>query len=151
MKVDRTIVMLFIPPVAGLVICLLAATVLPSSRPYTPEHPEFLTTIDQLSLFTLKGSADPEVKGIRDVFRHEWTMPVLPGIHGITSPADAVPASIQVSMIVEAGEYSYCIVNGKKMRLGDRTDRFRVTSIGDSQVVITLKNGTREILHVKAY
>jgi hypothetical protein len=54
-------------------------------------------------------------------------------------------------MIVDAGSDSFCIVNGKKMRIGENAGDFRVIAIGKDQVTITHHNGTRETHHVKAF
>ncbi|MGO9145498.1 MAG: hypothetical protein ACLQDF_03940 [Desulfomonilia bacterium] len=144
MKLDKTIVILFIPPIVAVILCVITPFLIRENKSFTPDQPEFLTYVDKLSIFTLKGDPDSSPKGIRDVFRHEWTSPPI-------NLKDPDPAPITVSMIVEAGDNSYCIINGRKMHKGDKTDIFRVTSIGPDHVIITLKNGTREIHHVKAY
>ncbi|HVN71953.1 MAG TPA: hypothetical protein VMU10_08025 [Desulfomonilia bacterium] len=143
MKLDKTIVFLFIPPVIAVILCIMIPFIIRETKALTPEQPEFLTYVDQLTVFTLKGDPGSAPSGIRDVFRHEWTLPQPDPL------PDPVP--ITVSMIVEAGDNSYCIINGRKMQRGDKTAGFSVTSIGSDQVTITSNNGTREIHHVKAY
>ncbi len=120
-------------------------------RPYRPTQPEFLSSIDQLSLFTMEDHQDNPAGGTRDVFRHEWILD-----SGDLSPfpdPENTPVSppVQVTMIVDSGSGAYCIINGKKMRPGDKTDSFRVTSIGKDHVILTYNNGTRENHNVKAY
>ena len=141
MKFDKTLAIIFIPPLAAVILCVISPYLIREHKNYTPEQPEFLTYVDKLGVFTLSGDPDTSAKDIRDVFRHEWILPA------VDPPADPV----NLTMIVEAGADSYCIINGRQMHLGDRTGNFRITSIGSNQVCITYNNGTREIHHVKAY
>ncbi|HPI91580.1 MAG TPA: hypothetical protein PLT09_00905 [Deltaproteobacteria bacterium] len=151
MRIDVKLAVLFIFPIMACIFCFASAFLLPNTARYSPAHPEFLSTIDQLSLFTMEGSEDVPAGGIRDVFRHEWTL----SSSNLTPYPDtqALPISQppRVTMIMEGGLGSFCIINGKKMYLGDRTDTFRVTALGKDSVTITYQNGTRETHHVKAY
>ena len=149
MKLDKTLISLFILPLIALTLCSASPYVFRESKNISLEQPEFLTHVDKLSILTLKADSDLAAKDIRDVFRHEWTMP-LAALYG-NPPVKAEAEPVKVSMIVEAGSQSYCVVNGKKMRLGDKTQSFQITSIGPDQVITTNKNGTRETLHVKVY
>ena len=145
MKFDKTLVMIFILPLAAVILCLIFPYFIREHKNYTPEQPEFLTYVDKLGVFTLKGDPDTSPKDIRDVFRHEWILPMTdPGAQPAADP-------VNLTMIVDAGVDSYCIINGREMHLGDKTDNFRITSIGSNQVCITYHNGTREIHHVKVY
>ena len=149
MNLDRNIIWLFMLPVMTLILCMAFPYVFRENKTISLEQPEFLTYVDKLSIFTLKDDSDLAAKDIRDVFRHEWTLP-LADLFG-NLPVKAVVEPVRVSMIVEAGGESYCIINGKKMRPGDRTQSFQITSIGPDKVITTYKNGTRETHHVKVY
>jgi hypothetical protein len=151
MKIDGKIPVLFIPALLAVFLCLGSSLVLSDNSRYDPVQPKFLSLIDQLSLFTMEGYQNPQVMGIKDVFRHEWTMTSddLSQYSVPQAPPEAL--SISVTMIVEAGRDSFCILNGKRMNPGEKTDSFRVTSIGKDHVTITYNNGNREIHHVKAY
>ncbi len=149
MKLDKNLIRLFMLPLIAIILCIASPYIFRENKNITMEQPEFLTYVDKLGIFTLKDDSDLAAKDIRDVFRHEWTMP-LDALYGnLPVKADAEP--VRVSMIVEAGSQSYCIINGKKMRLGDKTQSFQISSIGPDQVITTNKNGTRETLHVKVY
>jgi hypothetical protein len=149
MKLDKNLIRLFMLPLIALILCIAFPYVSRENKNITIEQPEFLTYIDKLSILTLKDESDLAAKDILDVFRHEWTMP-MDALYG-NPPVKALAEPVKVSMIVEAGGESYCIINGKKMRLGDKTDCFQISSIGPDQVITTYKNGTRETLHVKVY
>jgi len=149
MKLDKNLIRIFMLPLIALIVCIAVPYVFRENKNITLEQPEFLTYVDKLSIFTLKDDSDLAAKDIRDVFRHEWTMP-LDALYG-NPPVKAKAEPVRVSMIVEAGSQSYCIINGKKMRLGDKTQSFQISSIGPDQVITTNKNGTRETLHVKVY
>jgi hypothetical protein len=148
MKFDKTLVMIFIPPLAAVILCVISPYLIREHKNYTPEQPEFLTYVDKLGLFTLKGDPDTSPKDIRDVFRREWILPVA---NPLGNPGGSAADPVNLTMIVEAGVDSYCIMNGREMHLGEKTDNFQITSIGSNQVCITYHNGTREIHHVKVY
>jgi hypothetical protein len=149
MKLDKNLLLIFMLPLISLILCIASPYVFRENKNISIEQPEFLTYVDKLSIFTLKDDSVLAAKDIRDVFRHEWTMPLAALYGNPLVKADAEP--VRVSMIVEAGSQSYCIINGKKMRLNDKTQSFQITSIGPDQVITTNKNGTRETLHVKVY
>jgi hypothetical protein len=151
--IERRVVSLFIPPIIAIVLCTISSLVLPDSRNFSPEQPEFLAYVDQLSVFTIKGEKDIPASHIRDVFRHEWTgfLPNLDGFAAIRNTGGVNPASMSVTMIVGSGKDGYCIINGRKMRIGDKTDSFRLTSIKSHSVTVKYKNGTRETYNVKIY
>jgi hypothetical protein len=149
MKLDKNLIWLFMPPVMALILCITFPYIFRENNRVSMEQPEFLTYVDKLSIFTLKDSAGLAYEDIRDVFRHEWTLPL--DYLGGNPSVKALAVPVKVSMIVEAGSQSYCIIDGKKMRLGDKTGGFQITSIGPDQVVTTNKNGTRETHHVKVY
>jgi hypothetical protein len=151
--IERKVVSLFIPPIIAIVLCTISSLVLPDSRNFSPEQPEFLAYVDQLSVFTVKGEKDIPASHIRDVFRHEWTglLPNLDGYTAIMNTGGVNPAPISVTMIVGSGRAGYCIINGRKMRIGDKTDSFKLTSIKSHSVTVKYKNGTRETYHVKIY
>jgi hypothetical protein len=149
MKLDKNLIWVLMLPLITLILCIAAPLVFRENKNITLEQPEFLTYVDKLSIFTLKDDSDLAAKDIHDVFRHEWTLPVA-ALYG-TTPVKAEAEPAKVSMIVEAGSQSYCVINGKKMRLGDKTQSFQITSIGPDQVIATYKNGTRETFHVKVY
>jgi hypothetical protein len=146
MKIDKEMVMIFLPVLTALILCAMAPYLMREDKGFTPEQPEFLAYVDKLGMITVKEDAGPAPADIKDVFRHEWTMPGfgLPEQGGGAAP-------LVVSMVVEAGEDGFCIINGRKMHIGDKTDRFRVTSIGSDSVTLLYQNGTREIRHVKVY
>ena len=149
MKLDKNLILLFILPLIALILCIASPYVFRENKNISLEQPEFLTYVDKLSIFTLKDDSVLAAKDIQDVFRHEWTLPS-DALYG-TPPVKAEAEPVKVSMIVEAGGESYCIINGKKMRLGHKAESFQITSIGPDQVITTNKNGTRETLHVKVY
>jgi len=158
MKIDNRILLLIILPVSALVLCSLSSFVLPRDSGFTPEQPEFLTYVDALSVFNETSRQEQPPSGVRDIFRHEWigmpevqALPALYSSGGLIKPLKPLPQEVTVSMIVSSGNDSYCIINDKKMRLGDRADNFKVTSIQKDQVTITYQNGTRETHHVKLY
>lgn len=148
MKIDRKIPVLFVPPILAAVVCLASSLILPHNSGYNAVQPEFLSSIDQLSLFTMEEHQDTPVRGIKDVFRHEWTL-ASAELAPYPDPPEVPP--VRVTMIADSGLGKFCIINGKKMRPGDTTDSFRVTSIGKDHVILTYKNGTRENHDVKAY
>jgi hypothetical protein len=151
--IERKVVSLFIPPIIAIVLCTISSLVLPDSRNFSPEQPEFLAYVDQLSVFTIKGEKEIPVNQIRDVFRHEWTgvLPNLDGCAAIRNTGGVNPAPVSVTMIVGSGRAGYCIINGRKMRIGDKTGSFRLTSIKSHSVTVKYKNGTRETYNVKIY
>jgi hypothetical protein len=151
--IEKRVVSLFIPPIIAIVLCTISSLVLPDCRNFSPEQPEFLAYVDQLSVFTIKGEKDIPASHIRDVFRHEWTglLPNLEGYAAIRNTGGVNPAPILVTMIVGSGKAGYCIINGRKMRIGDKTDSFRLTSIKSHSVTVKHKNGTRETYNVKIY
>jgi len=151
--IEKRVVSLFIPPIIAIVLCTISSLVLPDCRNFSPEQPEFLAYVDQLSVFTIKGEKDIPASHIRDVFRHEWTglLPNLEGYAAIRNTGGVNPAPILVTMIVGSGKAGYCIINGRKMRIGDKTDSFRLTSIKSHSVTVKYKNGTRETYNVKIY
>ena len=149
MKLDKNLIWIFMLPLMALILCIASPYVFRENKNISLDQPEFLTYVDKLSIFTLKDDSDLAANDIRDVFRHEWTLP-LDALYG-NPPVKAEAEPVKVSMIVEAGGESYCIINGKKMRLGDKTESFRITSIGPDQVITTSKNGARETHHVKVY
>jgi len=151
--IEKRVVSLFIPPIIAIVLCTISSLVLPDCRNFSPEQPEFLAYVDQLSVFTIKGEKDIPASHIRDVFRHEWTglLPNLEGYAAIRNTGGVNPAPILVTMIVGSGRAGYCIINGRKMRIGDKTDSFRLTSIKSHSVTVKYKNGTRETYNVKIY
>jgi hypothetical protein len=149
MKLDKNLLLIFMLPVMAIILCIASPYVFRENKNISLDQPEFLAYVDKLSIFTLKADSDLADNDIRDVFRHEWALPLasLLGDQGVKTIADPV----RVSMIVEAGSQSYCIINGKKMRLGEKTEGLQITSIGPDQVITTNKNGTRETHHVKVY
>jgi hypothetical protein len=149
MKLDKNLILIFILPVMAFILCIAYPYVFRENKNISLEQPEFLTYVDKLSIFTLKADPDLAANDIHDVFRHEWALP-LDALYG-NPPVKAKAEPVKVSMIVEAGAQSYCIINGKKMRLGDTTGGFQITSIGPDQVITTNKNGTRETHHVKVF
>ncbi|HOS96407.1 MAG TPA: hypothetical protein PLR71_13330 [Deltaproteobacteria bacterium] len=150
MKVDTKLIILVLIPVAGIFLCMASSLLVRGPVPYSPSQPEFLGVVDQLSLFTLTGDEGTGAANMRDVFRHEWTATSLPAIPDTEHTAQVRPAP-RVTMVVDAGRDSFCIVNGKKMRVGESAGDFRVVAIGKDQVTITYHNGTRETHHVKAF
>ena len=154
MKIDRRIVILFLPPLVACLICALAAVIIPRPVPRAPSRPDFLNTIDHLSMVTTQPPRHTPLTLVRDVFRHEWKVPE----DAMATPEPAVAVTpqpmmepVRVSMIVQDGEQSFCIVDGRKMRIGDTTERFRVLSIARDRVTIQYNDGTRETYHVKPY
>jgi len=154
MKIDRRMVILFLPPLAACLICVLASALIPRPVLRAPARPDFLNTIDHLSMVTTQPPRNTTVTLVKDVFRHEWKVPE----DAIAAPEPAVDVPIQpmtepvrVTMIVQDDEQSFCIVDGRKMRTGDATERFRVLSIARDHVIIQYNNGTRETYHVKPY
>jgi len=153
-KVDRKVVALFVSPIIAVAVCTISSLVLPGTRNFHSEQPEFLAYVDQLSLFTIKDENGPVMDEVRDVFRHEWIEPVLPAPMNETvvhNTGGVLPEPVTVSMIVGADRDAYCVINGRKMRPGDKTEKFKLSSIGSNSVSITRTNGTRETLNVKAY
>jgi hypothetical protein len=152
-KIEKEIVLLFIPPIIAIVLCTISSLVLPDSRNFSLDQPEYLAYVDQLSIFTINEQKDNPLDKIKDVFRHEWTghMQGLDGYAGIQNTTGEKPAQPSVTMIVGSGRAGYCIINGKKMRIGDKTDSFKLTSIKSHSVTVSYKNGTRETYNVKLY
>ncbi len=150
MKVDTKLIILVLIPVAGVILCMGSSLLVRGPAPYSPSQPEFLGVIDQLSLFTLTGEEGTGAATMKDVFRHEWTASSLPDFADTENTVQVRPA-VRVTMIVDAGKDSFCIVNGKKMRIGESAGDFRVIAIEKDQVTITYHNGTRETHHVKAF
>ncbi len=148
MKIDRTLIELFIPALIAMILCMAYPFVVPENRTYTFEQPEFLTYVDKLSIFTMQDDSALAHKDIKDVFRHEWTLPMAAMYMNQETPA---AEKVKISMIVDAGSQSFCVINGRRMRVHDKTDLFEITSIGQNQVTIMFKNGTRETHHVKVY
>lgn len=148
MKLDKTLIIALVPPLIAIVLCMAYPYLVRENITFASEQPDFLTYVDKLSVFTLKNDLEPSQAEIRDVFRHEWTLPMA-GLYALPDTKTAEP--LKLSMIVEAGSRSFCVINSRKMRINDKTDSFTLTSIGQDQVTITYNNGTRETLHVKVY
>lgn len=154
MKLDRRIVILFLPPLAACLICLLTTVLMPKPVMRAPARPDFLNTIDHLSMVTAQAPPEAASLLIKDIFRREWKATE----EDLAAPApvkdetpQAMAEPVHVSMIVEEGKLSFCIVDGRKMHAGDANERFRVLSIGQDRVTLQYTNGTRETYHVKPY
>ena len=135
MEIDKKVLSLLgLPVVAGL-MCFMVYMVIPTQTDFTPDKPEFLTYVDQLNLYSqnLQGS-DTHVP-IRDVFHRNGRK---------DNP-------IIVSMIIKNGSGSYCIVNGEKMRIGDKTNAFQLVSINKNSITVAYNNGAEETVHVNIY
>ncbi len=151
MRFDPRIAALFAPHAIALLACAAAFTLMQAHAQTRVNTPQFLSAVDQLHVFVPGPEQDGAAEPARDVFRHEWTVdsslaPPLPGV-----AARSGKRSPKVSMVVEAGSSSYCVINGRRMQRGDRGDGFTVADIGRDSVTVIHSNGSREIYHVKAY
>ncbi len=135
MGIDRKILLLFALPCIGALLGMLAYMAVPTETNFVPDRPEFLTYVDQLTLYTSHVRENDNSEPLQDVFLHNT-----PGEEPVT-----------VSMIVKNGSRSYVIIDGRKMNVGDTTEAFTLMSIDRNSVTVAYQNGTRETLHVKGY
>lgn len=152
MKIDNRLLVLFAPHAAALAAVAAVLFLMPAEAPYRVERPEILTFIDQLHSVTLTERQPEGRSGVKDVFRHEWT--VWGHVPGEGMQARGNPTekeSVEVSLVVDEGPDGYCIINGKRMETGHKADGFTVESIQKDKVTIVRTNGTRETYHVKPY
>jgi len=135
MKIDRKTLSLLTIPLLCVFLCMLAHMTLPDQKNFIPDRPEFLTYVDQLSIYSQSVKKGDIPYTLRDVFHHETIE---------QSP-------ITVSMIVKNGSKGYSIINGKRMEPGDTADLFKLVSIDKTSVIIEYNNGAKETVHVKTY
>lgn len=151
MNFDRRIALLFIPHAIAIAACAAIFAFLPDRTMHQEGPPEFLAAVDKLHQFTLDPATTDSPVPVKDAFRHEWTVDPSGYAPAADTGASTSPSGITVSMIVDAGSESYCIINGIKMHTGDKGTSFTVGPIEKDRVTIIHSNGTREIYHVKAY
>ncbi|MGC9323978.1 MAG: hypothetical protein ACP5G0_04430 [Desulfomonilia bacterium] len=132
---QKRILILFASPLIAILLCVSSSLVLTDDRNVTLEQPEFLSYVDQLSLFTVEKEHSPELVHIRDVF--------------IKSAPE--PRNISVNLIVESNSGTYCIINGEKLRVGQSGDGFELSSIDRHSVTLTFPDGSKETINVKVY
>ncbi|HDP24455.1 MAG TPA: hypothetical protein ENN34_03330 [Deltaproteobacteria bacterium] len=131
----RNIVYLFVSPVIAVLLCISSTLVLTDEGAYSMKQPDFLSYVDQLSLFTVGKEIEPEFLHIRDVF-----VKTTPSARNIT-----------VSLIVESPAGSFCIINGQRLSLGESGDGFILTSFDRDSVSLSFPDGTKETFYVTAY
>jgi hypothetical protein len=164
MKPEMKIVALFVFPILAVFACAAVSFSLPVKRPYTPERPEFLGYIDRLGVSAEATGQSSVFDRIRNVFTYD-----VPEKKDAPDQAPAAPPAalnddaaenqdktpshvpVWVSMVVEGGDNSFSVINGQKMRIGERGDSFTLTSIHKGSVTIRHTDGTEEIIHVKAF
>jgi hypothetical protein len=135
MKIDKKLLVLICVPFIAVLLCILAYMIIPDEKNYTPDRPEFLTYVDQLGLYSQNFIEKNSYDLIKDVFHRDTV--------------DQDP--IKVSMIVKNNAVEYGIINGNKMRIGDKTDCFTLLEINKDSVTVAYHNGAKETVHVKIY
>lgn len=145
MKIDTGILALLAFPLIALLAGIIVLLLTSGHTPYVPDRPEFLSYIDRLG-FSSQESTSPGAAGsIRNVFS-----PNIPDEeNGSQRPETLIP--VFVSMIVENGTKSFCVMNGRKMQVGDRTDAFILKAIEKDAITIRYMSGIEETIHVKVY
>lgn len=152
MKLDPKIMALLATPFIALLACVIMSFVLPDPKPFAPARPDFLNYIDQLSVSSENYQKSTFAEGIRNVFSHEKPVDDVPAeVIGdtIVQPIEHPPVS--VSMLVAGSVNSFSVINGKKMRVGERSGSFTLTAIRKNSVTVRHLDGIEETIHVKAY
>ncbi len=145
MKIDAGVFALFASPLIAVLAGIIMLLFLSGHTPYVPDRPEFLSYIDRLG-FSPEGGARSNTAGvIRNVFSP----------HSPDEEDDSLgpenPAPVFVSMIVKNDGKSFCIIDGRKMQVGDETGAFTLKAIEKGAVTIRYKNGVEETIHVEVY
>jgi len=135
MEIDKKVIFLLGMPLVAAFTCFMVYMALPTQTNFSPDRPEFLTYVDQLNLYSQNLQEPAAYDRIRDVFHRNGRE---------DNP-------IIVSMIVKNGPGSYSIINGGKMRIGDRTDTFRLVSINKNSITVAYHNGAEETVYVNVY
>jgi hypothetical protein len=151
-------VMLFVFPVIAVFACAALSFSVPAPRPYLQARPQFLDIIDRLGVSTENPGSSLASERIRNVFTHDEpekkdAAPVDPPAAKPALPVEkhADHAPVWVSMIMDGGENSFSVINGQKMRIGDRADSFTLKAIRKGSVTIRHSDGIEETIHVKAF
>ncbi len=145
MKIDAGVLALFASPLIALLTCIIMLLFLSGHTPYVPDRPEFLTYIDRLG-FSSQESTPPDAAGsIKNVFSA-----YSPDEEDVSQGPDTLPP-VFVSMIVENGTKSFCVIDGRKIQVGDETGAFTLKAIEKDAVTIRYTNGVEETIHVKVY
>ncbi|HPD21835.1 MAG: hypothetical protein ACOX3E_15170 [Desulfomonilia bacterium] len=145
MKIDTGILALFASPLIALLAGIVMLLFTSGHTPYVPDRPEFLAYIDQLGFSSQESTPPGSAESIRNVFS-----PGIPGEENSSQGPEAI-APVFVSMIVENGTKSFCVINGKKMQVGDNTGTFVVKAIKKDAITIRYRSGIEETIHVKVY
>ena len=135
MEIDKKVLFLLGMPLVAVLMCFMIYMAIPAQTDFIPDRPEFLTYVDQLNLYSQNLQEPAAYDRIRDVFHRNGRE---------DNP-------IIVSMIVKNGPGSYSIINGGKMRIGDRTDTFRLVSINKNSITVAYHNGAEETVYVNVY
>ncbi len=145
MKIDTGILALFASPLIALLAGIVMLLFTSGHTPYVPDRPEFLAYIDQLGFSSQESTPPGSAESIRNVFS-----PGIPGEENSSQRPETI-APVFVSMIVENGTKSFCVINGKKMQVGDNTGTFVVKAIKKDAITIRYRSGIEETIHVKVY
>lgn len=167
MKPGARIALLFIFPVIAVAVCAAVMFSAPVKKPYTPERPQFLDYVERLGVTDASQRASMASEPIRNVFAYDDSGEEDQAEPEAAAPATAEPPAdredqpedslasyepVWVSMIVDGGgSSSFSVINGRKMRIGDRAGAFTLTAIRKGSVTIRHTDGTEEIIHVKAF
>jgi hypothetical protein len=160
MKPGTRTFILFMFPILAVFICAAVAFSLPPVRPYAPERPQFLDYIERLGVTSLGVTDSGASDKIRNVFTHVDEKAKDPGTVQADPPAAAKQAPpvkeaayrpVWVSMIVDDGANSFSVINGQKMRIGERAENFTLTAIRKGSVTLRHTDGIEETIHVKAF
>jgi len=144
-KIDTGILALFASPLIALLAGIVMLLFTSGHTPYVPDRPEFLAYIDQLGFSSQESTPPGSAESIRNVFS-----PGIPGEENSSQRPETI-APVFVSMIVENGTKSFCVINGKKMQVGDNTGTFVVKAIKKDAITIRYRSGIEETIHVKVY
>ena len=145
MKADAGILALFACPLVAALMGMLLFLFLSGHTSYVPDRPEFLSYIDRLGFSPEEGARTDTAGSIRNVFS-----PCSTGEED-GSQAPENPAPVLVSMVVENGGKSFCVIDGRKMQVGDETGAFTLKVIEKDAVTIRYTSGVEETIHVKVY
>lgn len=142
---DAGVLALFASPLIAALTGILMLLLISGHAPYVPDRPEFLSYIDRLGFSSQESTPPDEAGSIKNVFSA-----CSPDEEdGSQNQENLAPAF--VSMIVENSAKSFCVIDGRKMRVGDETGAFTLKAIEKGAVTIRYRSGVEETVHVKVY
>jgi hypothetical protein len=161
---SRTLILFAFPVVAVIAMAAVSFSI-HAPKPFAQPRPQFLDYIERLGVSTEKPHESVASERIRNVFSFDppekkddaaamaqptpMPAPVDPQATPDPKPAEHDP--VWVSMIVDDGSDSFTVINGQKMRIGERSGSFTLTAVRKGSVTIRHNDGIEETIHVKAF